>query len=636
MYIEQFHRKLDKDEDGSLCQDEIISDLNEYNSLQEKKLDVNLDETPLSLRNLMQQWTQNPVRSWTCLQVAHWVRVTVKMPSILAQIHDKKISGPHLPIMAVDREQITRTFPGLDESHANKLMIFAFKLVISGPSDDEIPSLYDDNNQDWVAFEQIVVFFKDLDKDDDGCGCVTKTMTAVDEMDGELNDKTGKAIDTPCDEISKEHRTLSEVWEYWSRHNPVRNWTTAEMGLWLDHEGLGKYKDTFAKNKVVGLHLPRIAAHAKTSFLRELNVSKEDRKKMMISAISLVLFGQNEILVSKPNLIADFLLAVCCVVISSIAIWYGYRQRQMKNETERKFVDSERNLEQIRKQLQVLDDIEKELKIKQEEEIQKEVVEDKEGEDVDTQEQNVQASLHEESRQAIANFEASTELVKLLRFTYEKEFEFYDFKKQDIELLILKARRQHDSLRRKHGNILSALFISNTRVLDNNEVLMVDTKSRLERLTHEMQELNHRWQKIELLTQSSLIQHASSSRRHKSEYSISSSISSQLTTDSVEVSEFHYTIDPQTLASESEVSLENIQSLHEPRILENGGADFEYARTLSCPSIVYDGLESNDKRKKSIMKSLPFTNSTKKTKKTHLKTGLNSLPISNIAEGDSQ
>ena len=498
--IEQFHRKLDTDEDGTIRQSEVIDDMNDYNNLQETKMEINFDETPLSLRSLMQQWSQNPVRSWTPLQVAHWAKVTVKMPEILAQIHAKKISGTYLPTMAVDRDQILRIFPDLDQAQADKFMLYAFKLVISGPSDNEIPSLYDDSNQDWVAFEHIVVFFKELDKDDDGC-------VDMDEADG-VRDGPSDVTNTPCDEISIEHRTLSEVWDYWSKVNPVRNWTVEEVGVWLDQEGLGKYIEVFAAHNVVGLHLPKIAANPKTSYLRELNVNKDDRKKLMISAISLVLFGPPNV-ITRSNFLADVFFAIFCVTISAGALWYGYKQRNLKNEYEAKFVESEQSLDQIKSQLQELNEIEK-LMDKKEDEI---------SEIQETRSISPIESVLED--RIVIKYQTPEELVSLLRFTYLREYEFYDLKKQDIEQLIDKARRQHDNLKRKHGNILSALFISNTRVLDNNEVLMVDTKSRLDRLTQDMQELNQRWQKMESLTQTSLIQH-SSTRRSVIDNSISS------------------------------------------------------------------------------------------------------------------
>ena len=579
--IEHFHRKLDKDEDGTLRQSEIISDVNEYNSIQGTKLDVNFDETPLSLRNLMQQWTQNLARSWTPRQVAEWAKVTVKMPEILTQIHDKKISGTTLPILAVDRDQIIRIFPGLDSALIDKLMLYAFKLVITGPSHNEIPSPYDDSNKDWVAFEQIVVFFKEMDKDDDGC-------VDMDEADGE-RDGPALASSTPCDEISIEHRTLSEVWEYWSKFNPVRNWTVDEVSAWLEQENLGKYIETFKKHKVIGLHLPRIAANAKTAYLRELNVNKEDRKKLMISAITLVLFGPSKV-VTQSNLLADIFFAIFCVAVSTGALWYGYNQRKLKMQFENKFVDSECSLDQIKQQMKVLNEIEKAITAEQELEIPKVVTQEIE---IETQQ--------EDNARIVIKFETPEELISLLRYTYLREYEFYDLKKLDIEQLIDKARRQHENLKRKHGNILSALFISNTRVLDNNEVLMVDTKSRLERLTQDMHELNQRWQKIESLTQSTLIQHYST-RRAQSQHSLLSygSHSTLNTIDTIEVSEYT------SLEIESNnVAVEVNDSLKDP-------SETEMLRSTSCPGLniippsVNNGdNESSERRKKaSIKKSL--------------------------------
>ena len=489
--IEQFHRKLDTDEDGTIRQSEVIDDMTDYNKLDETKLEMDFDETPLSLRSLMQQWTQNPVRSWTPQQVAHWARVTVKMPQIISAIQEKKISGTALPMLAVDRDLIMKIFPNLEQAQSDKFMLYAFKLVISGPSDDDMSSLYDDSNQDWVAFEHIVVFFKELDKDDDGC-------LDLDEADG-VRDGPSQSSATPCDEISAEYRTLSEVWDYWSNVNPVKNWSVEEVGAWLDQEEMDKYIDVFREHKVMGLHLPRIAANPKTSFLRELNVNKDDRKKLMMSAISLVLFGPPKV-VTRSNLIADILFAIFCISISSGALWYGYSQRKLKNQIEAKFVDSEQSLEQIKSQLEQLSEIERSF-------VQNE---DEMAEPEETLSSSPPGSITED--RVVIKYQTPDELIMLLRFTYLREYEFYDVKKQDIEQMIDKAKRQHDNLRRKHGNVLSALFISNTRVLDNNEVLMVDTKSRLDRLTKDMQELNMRWQKIESLTQTSLIKHSLSRR----------------------------------------------------------------------------------------------------------------------------
>ena len=575
--IEKFHRKLDKDEDGTLRQSEIISDVNEYNSIQATKLDVNFDVTPLSLRNLMQQWSQNLARSWTPRQVAEWARVTVKMPEILIHIHDKKISGSTLPILAVDREQIVRIFPGLDSGLVDRLMLYAFKLVISGPSYDEIPSPYDDSNKDWVAFEQIVVFFKEMDKDDDGC-------VDMDEADGE-RDGPVLSSSTPCDEISIEHRTLSEVWDYWSKFNPVRNWTVDEVSAWLEQENLGKYIETFAKHRVVGLHLPRIAANAKTFYLKELNVNKEDRKKLMISAITLVLFGPSKV-ITQSHLFTDILFAIFCVAISSGALWYGYNQRKLKMEYEGKFVDSENSLEQIKQQMQLLNEIEKS--------IETELVELPK---IEEPESNIEIHQEDNAR-VVIKYETPEELIILLRSTYLREYEFYDLKKIDIGHLIDKARRQHENLKRKHGNILSALFISNTRVLDNNEILMVDTKSRLDQLTHDMHELNQRWQKIESLTHSSLIQHSSTRRAHSPHSLLSYGSNSTLDTiGTFDSSEFVI----------SEIGSNNnggdsIDSLKAPR-------DNEIYRSISCPglnsniaSATNGDNESSERRKKSSIK----------------------------------
>ena len=574
--IEQFHRKLDTDEDGTIRQSEVIDDMTDYNNLHETKLEIDFDETPLSLRSLMQQWTQNPIRSWSPQQVAHWARVTVKMPQILSAIQDKKITGSALPMLAVDKDLIMRIFPNLEQSQADKFMLYAFKLVISGPSDDEITSLYDDNNQDWVAFEHIVVFFKELDKDDDGC-------VDLDEADGE-RDGPSQSSTTPCDEISVEYRTLSEVWDYWSKVNPAKNWSVEEVGAWLDQEEMDKYVDVFREHKVMGLHLPRIAANPKTSFLKELNVNKEDRKKMMMSAISLVLFGPPKVL-TRSNLLADVLFAIFCISISTGALWYGYSQRKLKNQIEAKFVDSEQSLEQIKSQLEDLNEIEKSL-IQKKDELTETL-------------ESVSSSPPPESiveDRVIIKYQTPDELITLLRFTYLREYEFYDLKKQDIEQLIDKAKRQHDNLKRKHGNVLSALFISNTRVLDNNEVLMVDTKSRLDRLTKDMQELNMRWQKIESITQTSLMKHSVS---HRSADDLLGFTTSQSMLDSLGSTDFINTENN----TDGVITVTDINQV-------------EMFRATSCPKLniqVDNGLP--EKKKKSSFRN-PIPKSIKKLKAT--------------------
>lgn len=521
--IEQFHRTLDKDEDGHVEQFEISSDLNDYNTIQSKRpVEVDLANSPLSLRNLMNQWAKNPVKSWTPSQVAYWVKYSVQLSEFLSIILENEINGLQLPSLAVDREEMLKHFSQFDDKKIHKFMLYAFKLVLAGPSDDEIPLIYDDDNEVWVAFELVVTLFKEVDIDDDGC-------VEIDELDGKI-DLPNKGIG--CD------KSFKEVWYYWRHKNIVRFWTEDEVAEWLDKIKLGHYKQVFSNFKVTGKDIPKIAATTKTNFLKGLSITNlDDKRKLILEAIHLVILGNTRSSHPQHSFLRDIITILLCMAIIFPAIWYGYRQRKLRLAYENNLNRSENNLYQIKLKLEELNQMEMRLAAASNLNSPQSTVEQKTLHDLSLSEGEqatsntelndnlliVDESSSEKSRPKIpelvteevttiaTRFQAPVQLTSLLRETYLKEFEYYEEKKRNISQLIDKAKRNHDQLKRKHGNILSALLISNTRILDNNEVLIVDTKARLEKLSKEMSELESRWCKIEKICEITIVTHISTS-----------------------------------------------------------------------------------------------------------------------------
>ncbi|VVD03075.1 stromal interaction molecule homolog isoform X2 [Leptidea sinapis] len=307
------------------------------------------------------------------------------------------------------------------------------------------------------------------------------------------------------------HISVKELWEAWLR-SEVHNWTVEQTVEWLsDSVDLPQYKTLFLQHRVTGATLPRLAVNNMQYLSNVLGIKDPIHKqKLALKAMDVVLFGPPKGSRWKDWLLASLLLGA--VVGSWAALRAG---RASRHQLQRML----RDMEHLRKAEMALDDMQKELekaRLEQESATTEKInLEKKLREAGDTPLLNSASSdlemsqlkaeiemLRAELRRAEGELEdrcwaPPPGLQQWLQLTHEVENRAYLRKKQQADMQLQQAREACEKLRKKRSSLVGAFVSTHGKSIDDVDRSIVEARTALNEVTHELQERMHRWKQIE-------------------------------------------------------------------------------------------------------------------------------------------
>ncbi|VDD91447.1 unnamed protein product [Enterobius vermicularis] len=284
---------------------------------------------------------------------------------------------------------------------------------------------------------------------------------------------------------------VDELWESWFASNE-RSWSTSDLVSWLENiVKLPQYSNAIITNQLDGRALPRMAL-LNSSFLTDvLGVkSYKDKKKIVIKALDLVLFGLAEDGTSRAKDIALSILAALLVVVL-----VTFKTQQKRSHTE---------MEQLTSQLAQLKSMENDF-----EEAQKKFEEEKkkrqslceataaENDQVAT----LRSQLIEAERLLESNNSAPLALQPLLQRTCELELSYIDQQRLECIAEMTEAMELIEKLRKKQSSILGSIKLATGASDGTNQVdsKIFSLKTRMEKISVTTAECHRRWLEIESL-----------------------------------------------------------------------------------------------------------------------------------------
>merc|ERR1712200_292794 len=100
---------------------------------------------------------------------------------------------------------------------------------------------------------------------------------------------------------------------------------------------------------------------------------------------------------------------------------------------------------------------------------------------------------------------APTILQHWLQLTYELECKFFNDKRRAAENQMETAKDACEKLKRKRSSIVGAFVSTHGRSIDDVDKSILEAKTALLELTHDLTERSRRWRQIEMLTGVSII-----------------------------------------------------------------------------------------------------------------------------------
>ncbi|CAB3251695.1 unnamed protein product [Arctia plantaginis] len=309
------------------------------------------------------------------------------------------------------------------------------------------------------------------------------------------------------------HISVKELWEAWLR-SEVRNWTVEQTVEWLSQSvDLPQYKTLFLQHRVTGATLPRLAVNNMQYLSNVLGIKDPKHKqKLVLKAMDVVLFGPPKGSRWKDWLLASLLLGAV------VGGWAALRAgRASRSQVQRML----RDMEQLRKAEITLNELQVELeKARLEQEsvtTEKKNLEKKLREAGDTPLLNSASSdlevtqlkaeiemLRAELRRAEGELEdrcwaPPPGLQQWLQLTHEVENRSYLRKKQQADLQLQQAREACEKLRKKRSSLVGAFVSTHGKSIDDVDRSIVEARTALSEVTHELQERMTRWKQIERL-----------------------------------------------------------------------------------------------------------------------------------------
>lgn len=366
--------------------------------------------------------------------------------------------------------------------------------------------------QDKAGLEAIISLHKKLDDDANGNVDLSESNDFLrEELQYEAGfEKRQKAFHRNDDT----HISAKELWEAWLR-SEVHNWTIEQTADWLSTSvDLPQYTSNFLQNKVNGAHLPRMAVN--TTYLSVLGIKDPIHKhKLSLKAMDVVLFGPPK---DSQNYWKDFILVIL-LICGGLGVWYGIRQNKKFRDHLNRMTNDVDSLQRAEKALENL-----QQELVEAKQAQKTVISEKENLEkklkdscADLGELNSCSSdleitqlkseiemLRQELQMAESELKdrcwaPPLSLQQWLQLTYEIENRAYIKKKLSAERQLQQAREACEKLRKKRSSLIGAFVSTHGKSIDEVDRSIVEARTSLNEVTHELQERVQRWKQIEQL-----------------------------------------------------------------------------------------------------------------------------------------
>ncbi|KAK3597699.1 hypothetical protein CHS0354_040075 [Potamilus streckersoni] len=321
--------------------------------------------------------------------------------------------------------------------------------------------------------------------------------------------------------------SVGDLWQAWKK-SPVCNWTVEDVIDWLQNSvELPQYSPIFKKMEINGSRLPRLAVNNHTFMSIVLGIKNAVHKqKLSLKAMDAVLFGSPKRI---HSVVKDVVLLVS-LVVAALGCWFAYMQNKRSRREVNKMMkelDSLQKAEESLLELQTkLDNAEKqkqsatqekinlEQKFRSEVEIAKMEAEElkKAREDKGMEEntrlkyaerelEQVRAALRraEKELELKGGWSCPAELQAWLQYTFEIEQQHFHTKQQAAQRQFLAAKEACEKMRKKRTGMLGTLRIAQGNSMDEIDQRIMQARSSLEEVRHDLQERQQRWLTIEAL-----------------------------------------------------------------------------------------------------------------------------------------
>ncbi|XP_022171414.1 stromal interaction molecule homolog isoform X2 [Myzus persicae] len=147
--IRSLHRQLDDDADGAIDlseSDDFLREELKYEKGAEKRQKAfhQNDDMYISVKDLWDAWVKSEVHNWTVEQTCDWLSTSVELPQYVPNFIQHRVTGAHLPRLAVTNMQILTNVLGIkDPIHKQKIALKAMDVVLFGPPKESVTHLKD-------------------------------------------------------------------------------------------------------------------------------------------------------------------------------------------------------------------------------------------------------------------------------------------------------------------------------------------------------------------------------------------------------------------------------------------------------------------------------------------------------------
>uniref|UniRef100_A0A8D8PS11 Stromal interaction molecule homolog n=1 Tax=Cacopsylla melanoneura TaxID=428564 RepID=A0A8D8PS11_9HEMI len=317
------------------------------------------------------------------------------------------------------------------------------------------------------------------------------------------------------------HVSVKELWDVWIK-SEVHNWTVEQTADWLATSvELPQYVPIFIMNRVTGAQLPRLAV-SNMHFLNNVLGVKDPihKQKITLKAMDVVLFGPPK---DSTSHVKDYILGTLILVALTIC-WYVYRQKESSQEHLRRMMKdmeglqrAELDLANLQKELErarieqetaASEKIKLERKLQEHQALQSETGDLKNSATFSDLEVCQLKEEIELLRNELLRAEGELEdrcwapppgLQHWLQLTHEIENKAYVKKKVMAEKQLQQAREACEKLRKKRSSLVGAFVSTHGKSIDDVDRSIVEARTSLNEVTHELAERVHRWKQIELM-----------------------------------------------------------------------------------------------------------------------------------------
>ncbi|XP_035714455.1 stromal interaction molecule 2 isoform X2 [Folsomia candida] len=353
-----------------------------------------------------------------------------------------------------------------------------------------------------LALDAIRSLHRQLDDDKNGNIDLTESNEFLrEELKYEKNiENRQKAFHREDTQVS-----VQELWESWIK-SEVHNWTVQQTVEWLiTFVGLPQHQEKFNARKINGTVLPILAVNYNNFLQAQLGVKDSiTRQRIAVKAMDVVLFGPPR---DTTNRVKDAILTTL-LAAAVIACYLVYKRYQWAQDDLTKM---SKHMAELSKAEETLADLQRELEKAKTIQEKKDSVPEGGASNILGDDPDELSKLREENmvlRSELHRAEVELQdkcwvpppaLQHWLQYTYELELKTYNKKKTGAEKQLKQAKEACDKLKKKRSSLMGAFVTTHGRSIDDVDKAILEARTSLTEITHELQERMHRWKQIELL-----------------------------------------------------------------------------------------------------------------------------------------